>query len=66
MKKKLLALALPAGLIIEIIYFAGNHFFGEFPDSVTYPMMIISIVLMIIGICYNVYCWRKHRNPYDF
>lgn len=66
MKKKLLALTLPVGLLIEFIYLVGKHFLGEFSDVAAYPMMIVSIVLMLIGICYNTYCWRKRKNPYDF
>lgn len=66
MKKKLLALSLPTGLLIELIYFVGNRFFVEIPDVVAYPMMIVSIGLMIIGLAYNGYCWGKHKKPYDF
>lgn len=65
MKKKLLALSLPVGLIIAGIYFIGSRFM-DFSDLVAYPMLIISITLMLIGIAYNSFCFRKHKNPYDF
>lgn len=66
MKKKLLALTLPVGLSIEVIYIIGNRFITEFPDVVAYPMMIVSIVLMLIGVAYSGYCFGKHKSPYDF
>lgn len=66
MKKKLLALTLPVGLILEVIYIIGNRYITEFPDVVAYPMMIVSIVLMLIGIAYSGYCFGKHKSPYDF
>lgn len=60
MKKKLPALLLPIGLIIAGIYFIINRF-TDLSDLVAYPMMIISIALMLIGIAYNSY--KKHINP---
>ncbi len=66
MKKKMLAFSAPMGVIIFTIYAIGSRLFGEFPDSIAYPMAIISMILMGIGIVYNGYCIGKKRNPYDF
>lgn len=66
MKRKLLAFSLPVGLLIEFVYLIINHFYGEIPDVAVYPMMAVSIVLMLIGIGYSGYCLGKHKNPYDF
>ena len=66
MKRKLLALSSPVGMIIFLIYAIGKRFIGEYPDIVAYPMMVISVVLMMIGIAYNGYCFGKIKSPYDF
>lgn len=64
MKKKLLALANPLGLLIYLIYTITN--IAKLPDSISIPICIVSIILMLIGIIYNGYCFGKHKNPYDF
>ena len=33
----------------------------RYPDIVAYPMMVISVVLMMIGIAYNGYCFGKKK-----
>ncbi len=66
MKKKLLVLALPVGLIIEGAYLVVNRFLVRLPDIVAYPILIISIGLMVTGLVYNGYCFGKHKNPFDF
>ena len=66
MKRKLLALSSPVGIRLLLIYTIGKRFIGEYPDIVAYPMMVVSIVLMIIGIAYNGYCFGKKKSPYDF
>lgn len=66
MKRKVLAFSLPAGLLIEFAYLIVKHFFGGIPDAAAYPMMVVSIVLMLTGVGYNGYCLGKHKNPYDF
>lgn len=66
MKRKLLALSSPVGIILLLIYTIWKRFIGEYPDIVAYPMMVVSIVLMIIGIAYNGYCFGKKKSPYDF
>lgn len=65
MNKRLLALSLPIGIFIEIIYFTVNYFI-QIPDIIVYPMMIISIILMLIGVGFYSYCFVKHKSPYDF
>lgn len=66
MKTKLLALCLPTGLIIYLIYTLINRLAFKIPDPVAYPMMIVGIILVLIGIAYNGYCFGKKKNPYDF
>lgn len=66
MKKKLLALANPLGLLIYLIYTITNRFITKLPDSISTPICIVSIILMLIGITYSGYCFGKHKNPYDF
>ena len=66
MKKKLLALSLPAGLILEVSYMIVNRFLCPVSDHVGYPIMIASILLMLVGIAYHGYCFGKHRSPWKF
>ncbi|WP_312370854.1 hypothetical protein [Lachnoclostridium sp.] len=66
MKKKLLALANPVGLLIFLIYTITNRFITELPDSISIPIFIVSIILILIGITYSGYCLGKRKNPYDF
>lgn len=66
MKRKLLAFSLPTGLIIFVIYTLVNRFAVKIEDPVAYPMMIVSITLMLIGLVYNGYCFGKKKNPYKF
>lgn len=54
MKKKVLSMLLPIGLLIELIYIVGNCFIIKFPDFVAYPMLLVSISLILIGIIYNI------------
>lgn len=64
--KIFLALCLPFGLLINVVYMIVTHCIGEIPDSIAYPMMIVSIVFMLIGIAYHGYCFGKRRSPYKF
>lgn len=64
--KKAAAFCTPAGLIIWLIYTLVNRFIVTVPDLLAYPAMIISIILMMIGIVYNGYCFGKKKNPFDF
>ena len=66
MVKKLLASSAFAGLMIYAIYRIVNRFIIVLPDIAAYPMMIVSIILMTIGLIYNGYCLGKKRNPYNF
>ena len=66
MKRKLLALTLPIGLLIWLAYTLVGKFVYDIPDTIGYPAMIISIVLMLIGITYHGYCFGKKKSPYDF
>lgn len=63
--KKLLAISLPAGLLMEGLYFIAKRFL-VIPDPVAYPMMVISILLMLTGVAYLGFCFGKYKNPYDF
>lgn len=62
MKEKLLALSLPVGLLIALVYMIGNRFIIKFPDAVAYPMFIISIALMLTGIAYKSYRLGKRNK----
>lgn len=61
MKKKILTLCTPIGLLIYVIFQVTNRFIIEIPDPIAYLMMIISILLLIVGIAYNGYRLRKHK-----
>lgn len=62
MKRKLLKFSLPMGLFVELIYIVVNRFIIKIPDIAAYPMLIISIVLMLTGMIYNVNCLRKNKK----
>lgn len=62
MKRKLLKFSLPMGLFVELIYIVMNRFIIKIPDIAAYPMLIISIVLMLTGMIYNVNCLRKNKK----
>lgn len=64
MKTKLLGICLPVGLLICAAYFIVNRFVTPIIDAVGYPIMIVSIILMLIGIPYTSYCTKKHINPF--
>ena len=66
MKRKLLALCAPIGLLLYTGYTVCNRFIVEIPDAVAYPIMIASILFMLAGIIYSGYCLGKKKNPYDF
>ena len=66
MKKKLLALSLPLGVLIYFVVMLVNHFGFNIPDVILNPAFIISIILEMIGLVYNGYCLGKRKNPYDF
>lgn len=62
MKKKLLSLASPVGLLIWGIYLIVNRFITEIPDAVAYPMMFVSVILMMIGIVVGGYRFGKRTK----
>ena len=64
MKKRILSFCLPVGLLIYAIYQLINHFM-KISDAIAYPMFIVSIILMMIGIVYNGWCFGKRKNPYN-
>lgn len=63
MKKKLLAFSLPTGLLLEVIYMVVNRFLFPVSDHVGYPIMIVSILLMLVGIAYHGYCFGNIAVP---
>lgn len=63
-KKKILLATTPIGLILYLIYILWTRFIGEIPDMIAYPIMIVSIILMVIGIAYHGYCLGTGNNPY--
>lgn len=64
--KKVLPLSLPIGLIIFVVYTVMKDYMVEISDSVAYPIMFISIILMFIGLGYYGYCLGKKKNPFTF
>lgn len=62
MGEKLVALLLPAGLVLELIYIVVNRFIIKIPDIAAYPILIVSIGLMLAGILYNVNCSKNHKR----
>lgn len=66
MKKILLAFAAPLGIIIWLAYTIINRFVAALTDQIAVPLSVISVILMLIGIAYNGYCFGKHKSPYDF
>ena len=48
--------------MIEAVYLVGNRFFVKFPDWAAYPMMIVSIGLILTGLAYRGYCMGKRRR----
>lgn len=63
MKNKLLNLSLYAGFAIFLVYQLYDRFIKEIDDVIAYPMMIISIILMFIGIAYHSWCFGKGKKP---
>lgn len=59
MKKKLLKLSTPIGLLIAGVYLIINRFVVQIPEPVAYPMMMISIFLMMIGTVSNSFKTKK-------
>lgn len=62
MKRKLLKISLPLGLLVEFIYIVVNRFIVKIPDIAAYPMLIVSIVLMLAGVIYNVNFLKKNKK----
>jgi len=62
---KFLALCAPVGMFIWAVYTIINRFVVKVPDAVAYPVMIVSVVLMLVGIAYNGWCWGKGINAFD-
>lgn len=65
MKKRIVSWLLPIGLLMEFIYIIVNRFVVVIPDVIAYPMMVISIAFMVIGLAYNGWCIGKKKNPYQ-
>ncbi|MDO5294477.1 MAG: hypothetical protein Q4F05_17220 [bacterium] len=52
MKKFLKASSL-LGLLLFSVYSICRHTIGEPPDIIAYPIMLVSVILMIIGVAYD-------------
>ncbi len=63
--KYLIRLSLPVGLFIWLVYQVVNRFV-MIPDIIALPMMIASILLMMVGLFYQGWCFGKGKRPYDF
>jgi hypothetical protein len=64
--KKMCAVSGIIGLLIYSIYNAINRFIYIISDAAAYPVMIVSVILMAVGLAYNGYCLGKKQNPYRF
>jgi len=62
---KFLAVCAPVGIAIWTIYTLINRFVVKVPDAIAYPVMILSIAFMIVGIAYNGWCWGHGTNAFD-
>ncbi len=62
---KFLAFCAPAGMLIWVIYTLINRFVVKIPDAVAYPVMIVSVAFMIVGIAYNGWCWGKGTSAFE-
>jgi hypothetical protein len=58
MKKHILPLCSPIGLLIYLVYRIGSHYMAV-GDAVAIPAMIISIIFMTIGIAYAGGCMGR-------
>jgi len=58
MKKYLLKLCLPIGLMIFAVYQITNHFVTV-SDSIAVPSCITSIIFMLIGVAYQGWHFGK-------
>lgn len=65
MKKRILSLLLPIGLLINVVYLLANHSM-KIIDGVAIPICIVSSILIMIGLFYNGWCIGKHKNPYNY
>lgn len=63
--EKFLAVCAPIGIMIWVIYTIVNRFIVKVPDAVAYPVMIVSVLLMMAGIAYNGWCWGNGKNAFD-
>lgn len=62
MKKRILRLSTPAGLLIYAVYQIINRF-TPVSDSIAIPMMLVSIACMLLGVAYSGWCFGKGKNP---
>jgi hypothetical protein len=65
MRKILLQLSFPIGLLIFVAYKIIDHYI-VIEDSIAYPMLIVSAICMMISSAYYGWCIGKRKNPYDF
>lgn len=65
MRKTLLQLSFPIGLLIFAAYKIIGHYI-VIQDSIGEPMLIVSVFCMMISLIYNGWCIGKRKNPYDF
>lgn len=61
--KTALRFSMLTGLSISVIYrIMSRHV--NFSDSISIPVSILSIILMLIGIAYHGWCFGRGKNPY--
>lgn len=66
MLKLIFNLTAPLGMLILLIYTIFDRFIGIWPAQWTRPTMTVGIILLVIGIAYNLLFVTKLKNPFKF
>ena len=63
MRRRLLQLTMPAGLLMYVVYTVGKRYV-QLGDTVSSILCYTSIALMMIGLVYHGWCFGKGKSPY--
>jgi hypothetical protein len=55
--------SLVAGLLIFAIFKIMDRYM-VIGDAIAIPVFLVSVILMLIGVAYNGWCFGKGKNPY--
>jgi len=64
MKKRLLQGSLPLGLLIFVGYQICSRLMQN-NEVTAQNLFVVSIVLMLVGIAYNSWCFGRRKSPYE-